>query len=99
MNLQVDKINPTVGETVNLVARYEPTAQWIDETPNYQWAEKAGTTDHPLWHVISSAPNAPTWSVSQSSPVTKTYQVAVVHGENDQTTFVHSNDVTISWKN
>ena len=99
LNLQADRMDPAVGETVNLVARYEPTAQWSDETPYYQWAEKAGTTDHPVWHVISSAPNAPTWSVSQSSPVTKTYRVAVVHGEDYQTTFVNSNEVTISWKN
>ena len=99
LKLQADRSVLKVNETVNLVARYEPTSQWRDETPNYQWAEKTGTPDHVLWHVISSAPNAATWSVPQSSPVSKTYRAAVVHGEGDQTTFVNSNEVTVSWEN
>ena len=99
LKLEADRSTQKVDQTVNLVATFETTPEWNDETPNYQWAEKAGTPDHTVWHVISTAPNAPTWSVSQSSPVTKTYRVAIVHGEDFQTTFVSSNQVTVTWEN
>ena len=96
--VKVDNIFPAVGETVNFVAKYEPTKEHIARGYSYEWVEMEQTLhDGIKWHVISSAPNAPTWSVSQSSAVTKTYRVSVVLDGDPPPIRVHSEDVTIYW--
>ncbi len=90
-----------LGETVNLVAKYEPTQEQRGKTPIYQWAEQFQTTSEGIkWHKIDIAPNAPTWSVSHSSAMSKTYRVAValVNEDDSTTTLVLSNEVTVIWQ-
>ena len=99
LNLQVDKINPTVGETVNLVARFEPTTGQRGQTPAYQWAELVNEGGANKWHAFSPPHNAPTWSVSQDSSASKYYRVAVVLVDNTPATRVLSNEVQIFWQN
>ena len=99
LHLQADRGVLDVGETVNLVARFEPTPQQRGQTFTYQWAEQIQTGNGVRWHVISSAPDAPTWSVSQSSATMKTYRAAVVLGDDSPPTFVNSNEVEIFWGN
>ena len=97
--LGVDQGLPSIGETVNFIARYEPTPQQRGQTFTYQWAEQIQTGNGLRWHVISSAPDGPTWSVSQSSQMRKTYRVAVELGNDIPPVFVESNEVEIFWGN
>ncbi len=95
--LEVDNISPAVGETVNFIARYEPTPQQRGQTFSYQWAERIQTKEDGIkWHVLSSGPS-PTWSVSQTSMVSKVYQASVVVGTNTPPTLVHSEDIRVTW--
>ena len=90
-----------LGETVNLVAKYEPTQEQRGKTPIYQWAEPRQTlNDGVKWFKIDTAPNAPTWSISHSSPTVRTYRVAValVNDDDSTTTFVNSNEVIVFWQ-
>ncbi len=98
--LEADQAYPAVGETVNFVARYEPTPERAGREPSYTWAERVYVNESIRWHAVSPPNNAPTWSVSQSSAVTKVYEVAVtldaVAGETEDVR-VTSNEAGITW--
>ena len=106
--LEVDRKDPGVGETVNFIARYEPTQKQKQsgQAYSYQLEEYIGQAEagdrHSLWRVVRSASSrASTWSVSiaQLSAVTKTYRATVVLGDPlVDPTFVDSNEIEITWK-
>ena len=102
MDLQVDQAYPAVGETVNFIARYEPTPELTDQAVAYVWAEREQTLhDGIKWHPVGSGHDAPTWSVMQSSPVSKVYRVAVQWDDDgDPSTppqSVHSEEIRVTW--
>ncbi len=101
VDLQVDRGVLPVGETVNFIARYEPTPERRDQAFTYQWAERTIEGGEVKWHAIDAgvAPSSPTWSVSQSSSMSKTYRVSVVLvvGDDPKPTFVDSSGVEIRW--
>ena len=110
LELEVDRKDPGVGETVYFIARYEATPeQLLFDNSAFEWEKKKAETDRnnrPLWRALDlgTAPDAPTWSVSQSSAVTETYRVSVElwNDDDDLTltppTFVNSNEVEVTWK-
>ena len=110
LELEVDRKDPGVGETVNFFARYEATPeQLLFDNSAFEWEKKEAETDadnRPQWHVfdLGTAPDAPTWSVSQSSAVTETYRVSVELWNDDDEltlkppTYVNSNEIEVTWK-
>ena len=99
MFLSVDQVTPSVGETVNFFARYEPTPERRGQGFAYTWEEKYDDGSS-LWHAYQFEANPPTWSVSQSRATTKTYRVSAVWLDYDTSreTSVNSNEITITWK-
>ena len=99
VDLQVDRGVLPVDETVNFIARYEPTPERSGQTFSYQWAERTIEGGEVKWHAISGAPSAPKWSVSQSSSMNKTYRVSavLVVGDDPTPIFVDSSGVEIRW--
>ncbi len=102
LDLQVDQAYPAVGETVNFIARYEPTPELVDQAVDYVWAERIQTLhDGIKWHPVDFGHDAPTWSVSQSSPVSKVYRVSVEWDDDDDPAtpmkFVNSEEIRVTW--
>ena len=92
-----------VGETVKLIALYEPTPAQRDEMFIYQWAELISVDGELKWRAISveEAPSAPTWSVSKATQAVRTYQVSVVFSMSEvmPPPRVSSNRVQVRWTN
>ena len=89
-----------VGETTNLVVRYEPTAEWRGQTPTYEWGEQFLTDDGRFdWRILHSGTER-TWPVPQSSAPHKRYRVSITWPNEDQPLrpiIVNSNEVQIFW--
>ena len=104
LKIQADRTSLKVGESVNLVAWFEPRPERQGQTPAYLWGEGFHPNNHrDLWRVLSDPGDGPTWSVSQSSAISKTYRAAIEWPNQDTATqlptFVYSNEVTITWEN